>query len=156
MIIYRRTDSDDSDFRKLVALLDKHLAFLDGDEHAFYAQFNKIHLLRNVIVCYEDDQPIGCGAFKEVEPGKAEIKRMYVQPSYRGKGIGSGVLDQLERWASELGYTSCILETGKKQPEAISLYKKAGYQVTESYGQYLNVENSVCMKKELIRKIFTT
>ncbi len=149
MIQFRRTSSDDTDFRELVALLDKDLALRDGDEHAFYAQFNKIQAIRNVIVCYEDSKPIGCGAFKEFEPGKVEIKRMYMLPEQRGKGTGLAILSQLEDWASELGYTTCVLETGKKQPEAISLYKKGGYSITQNYGQYAGVENSVCMRKEL-------
>jgi GNAT superfamily N-acetyltransferase len=149
MIIFKRTSSDDSDFRELVALLDKDLALRDGDEHAFYAQFNKIPSLRNVIICYDNDIAVGCGAFKELEPGKVEIKRMYTIPEQRGKGRAFAILEQLEDWAAELGYTTCILETGKKQPEAISLYKKAGYRVTENYGQYAGVENSVCMRKEV-------
>ncbi|MEO6612875.1 MAG: GNAT family N-acetyltransferase [Chitinophagaceae bacterium] len=149
MILFRRTSSADNDFRELVVLLDKDLALRDGDEHAFYAQFNKIQAIKNVIVCYEENQPVGCGAFKEFEPGKVEIKRMYVHPEQRGKGTGLAILTQLENWARELGYTSCVLETGKKQPEAIRLYKKAGYHITENYGQYASVENSVCMRKEM-------
>jgi putative acetyltransferase len=149
MIIFRRTSSDDNDFQKLVAHLDDYLASMNGDQHAFYDQFNKIHLLKNTIVCYEDDRPIACGAFKEIGPGKVEIKRMYVLPEHRGKGAGFGVLEQLEAWASELGYATYVLETGKRHFEAISLYKKAGYHITENYGQYAGVENSVCMMKEL-------
>jgi ribosomal protein S18 acetylase RimI-like enzyme len=55
----------------------------------------------------------------------------------------------VESWAAELNYPECILETGKNQPEAIRLYKKAGYAIINNYGQYENVENSVCMKKTM-------
>ncbi len=149
MITFNRTLSNDAHFQSLVALLDKDLAIRDGDEHSFYAQFNKIENLRNVIVCYIDNEPIGCGAFKEYDKKKVEIKRMYVQPEHRGLGIGLKILIELELWASELNYTECILETGKKQPEAIRLYQKAGYEIIKNYGQYENVENSVCMKKAI-------
>ena len=149
MTTFNRTASENEDFKALVALLDKDLKTRDGDEHAFYAQFNKIENIRNAIVCYIDKKPIGCGAFKEYGPGKAEIKRMFVLPEYRGQGIGLNILKELELWAAELNYRECILETGKKQPEAIGLYQKAGYSVIPSYGQYKNIENSVCMTKTI-------
>jgi putative acetyltransferase len=149
MITFKRTISDNPDFQKLVVLLDKELSIRNGSEHSFYSQFNKIDSLRNVIVCYDDDEPIGCGAFKEYEKGKAEIKRMFVIPEKRGQGIASGILKELELWAAQLHFSECILETGKKQPEAISLYQKAGYEITKNYGQYEHVENSVCMKKKI-------
>lgn len=150
MTAFIRCSSDNTDFKNLVAMLDKDLAVRDGDEHSFYAQFNKIENIRNVVVCYIDDKPIGCGAFKEYDKQKAEIKRMFVLPEYRGHGIGLTILKELEIWASELNYPECILETGKKQPEAIRLYQKAGYSITKNYGQYENIENSVCMKKGIL------
>ena len=149
MFTFIKTDSSNPDFRSLVTLLDKDLSIRDGDEHAFYAQFNKIDKIRNAIVCYEQDTAVGCGAFREYDEGRVEIKRMFVLPEHRGKGTGHAILKELEAWAAALGYTICILETGKKQPEAIRLYEKAGYRLMPSYGQYLNVENSVCMTKTL-------
>ncbi|MEO8770750.1 MAG: GNAT family N-acetyltransferase [Ferruginibacter sp.] len=150
MTIFNRTTSDDNGFRELVALLDKDLAIRDGDEHGFYAQFNKIDTIKNVIICYIDNKPIGCGAFKPYDEKKVEIKRMFVHPEYRGHGIGLNILKELELWAAELNYPACILETGKKQPEAIRLYEKAGYNIIKNYGQYENVENSVCMMKTIL------
>lgn len=144
-----RTNSDDSDFRELVALLDADLRIRDGAEHSFYAQFNKIDKIRHVVVAYENESAIGCGAFREYELGVAEIKRMFVRPENRGRGIAGQILIELENWARELKYSQCILETGVKQPEAIRLYQKSGYEKIPSYGQYLNLENSVCMKKTL-------
>ena len=142
-----RTDSDNADFRALVALLDADLRIRDGAEHAFYAQFNKIDKIRHAVIAYQDGKVFGCGAFREYEPGVAEIKRMYVLEKMRGRGIAGVILAELENWAKELGFSECILETGRKQPEAIGLYKKHGYQTMPSYGQYLNVENSVCLRK---------
>ena len=150
MTQFIRTDSENEDFQTLVALLDADLAMRDGDEHAFYAQFNKTATIRNAIVCYVDDKAIGCGAFREYDESKVEIKRMFVLPQYRGHGIALKILNELELWAAELNYQEYILETGKKQPEAIRLYQKAGYSITASYSQYLNVENSVCMKKSIL------
>jgi GNAT superfamily N-acetyltransferase len=149
MIKLVRTDSDNNDFIQLVALLDRDLAIRDGEEHAFYAQFNKTNLLKNVVVAFDGDTAVGCGAFRPYETNTVEVKRMFVQPEQRGKGIAGMVLAELEKWAAELNITTCVLETGKKQPEAIGLYQKSGYSIIPSYGQYINVENSVCMKKVL-------
>ncbi len=147
MLTIKRTTSDDADFQQLVSYLDKYLSIIDGDEHAFYAQYNKIDALRNAVVCYEDTVPLGCGAFKAYDSTTVEIKRMYVAPESRGKGIASLLLKELENWAAELNYKKTILETGKKQTDAVHLYQKSGYTIIPNYGQYENVENSVCMKK---------
>jgi putative acetyltransferase len=146
----KKTNSENLDFQKLVVELDKDLAIRDGEEHSFYAQFNKIAAIKYAVVIYENEIPIGCGAIKEFEEGVMEVKRMFVLPNMRGKGIASIVLAELENWAKELGYSKCVLETGKMQPEAISLYKKNGYIIIKNYGQYENVENSVCFEKVLI------
>lgn len=145
-----RTDSKHPDFISLVKLLDADLAFRDGADNAYYAQFNKIDMLKNCVVAYIDGQAVGCGAFKPFEEGiSVEVKRMYVLESYRGKGIAGQILTELEKWAFELGYTQTVLETGKRQPEAIAVYTKHGYQITENYGQYKGLENSVCFQKHL-------
>jgi putative acetyltransferase len=146
-----RTDSGNSDFRELVALLDADLAILDGAEHSFYAQFNKIDKIRRAVVAYENGRAIGCGAFREYAPEVAEIKRMFVRLENRRRGAAQMILGELEAWARELNFSECILETGIKQPEAIGLYRKSGYETILCYGQYLNVANSVCMKKVLSR-----
>ena len=149
MFIFKKTDSSDPEFVALVTLLDADLAIRDGADHSFYSQFNKIDMIKNAIVCYENDVAIGCGAFKPFDKSSVEIKRMFVTPVNRGKGVGHLILEELEQWAAASGYQSCVLETGKKQPEAIRLYQKAGYDVIENYGQYAGVENSVCMKKDI-------
>ncbi|CAN5189591.1 GNAT family N-acetyltransferase [soil metagenome] len=144
-----RTDSDNTDFRELVVLLDEDLQIRDGAEHLFYAQFNKIDKIRYVIVAFENSEAIGCGAIKEYSRGAAEIKRMFVKVEWRGRGAAKRILSGLENWAGELGFTECILETGYNQPEAIALYRKSGYEVIPNYGQYAGVENSICMKKSI-------
>jgi putative acetyltransferase len=149
MINIIRTSSDNHDFIELVRLLDDDLAIRDGDKHTFYDQFNKIDNIRYVLVAYENNIPAGCGAIKEYKPDSMEVKRMYVLPENRKKGIASKILDELEIWASELFYSRCILETGKGQPEAIELYKKKGYKLIPNYGQYAGVENSLCFEKRL-------
>ena len=149
MIRLIRTDSDNKDFIQLVKQLDAELAILDGDEHAFYAQLNKTDKIKHVIVAYENDKPISCGAIREHSPTTMEVKRMYTIPESRGQGIATKVLNELENWASELAYQKCVLETGKRQPDAIWLYQKNGYKTIPNYGKYVEMENSVCFEKEI-------
>ena len=144
-----RTTSDNSDFQHLVVQLDAYLRVLDGDDHEFYAQFNKSSLLKNALICYENDLAVVIGAYKEYDSETVEIKRMFTLPEYRGKGIAKAILSELENWAKEEKYSFSILETGYMQKDAIHLYTKLGYEVIENFGQYIGVENSVCMKKKL-------
>ncbi|WP_276979173.1 GNAT family N-acetyltransferase [Flavobacterium filum] len=144
-----KTNSENKAFQQLVIELDKELAVRDGDEHAFYDQFNKITTIKHVILVYEEDKAVGCGALKEYNADTMEIKRMYVPLDKRGQGIATLIVQALESWAKELGYSKCILETGVNQPEAIRLYKKNNYTIIPNYGQYAGMVNSVCFQKAL-------
>lgn len=145
----KRTNSDDLDFQNLVKALDQELKIRDGEEHAFYAQLNKTDRIKHVIVMYDQDEPVGSGAFREYAPGIMEIKRMFVPLEKRGQGIASAVMAALETWCKELDVKKCILETGKNQPEAIRLYEKNNYTRIPNFGAYKDVTNSVCFEKEL-------
>lgn len=149
MIAIKRTDSTDETFHELVGALDKELAIRDGDEHVFYAQLNKTDHIRHVVVAYDGDVPVGCGAIRFYATNTMEVKRMFISLDKRGRGIASTVLGELEKWCRELGFAKCILETGKNQPEALRLYEKNGYRIIPNYGAYENVANSVCFEKTL-------
>ena len=149
MLTFLRTNSTHQDFISLVRQLDIELATIDGDEHSFYVQYNKIDKINHVIIAYENELPIACGAIKQFSENTMEVKRMYILAPYRGKGTASGVLIQLEKWAAEMNYSHCILETGIRQPDAIRLYGKNGYLPITNYGQYAGVENSRCFEKAL-------
>lgn len=149
MIQLLRSDSSHPDFAGLVRRLDAELAERDGSEHAFYARYNSIDAIQHVVIAIDGGRAVGCGAIKAFAPGVMEVKRMYILPESRGQGIAGRVLAELERWAGEIGCTALVLETGKKQPEAIRLYRKSGYSPIPNYGQYAGVENSVCFEKKL-------
>ena len=149
MIKIVRTDSSNEDFIALLRGLDAELAERDGSEHSYYVQFNKIDDIKHVLIAYDDGRPVSCGAIRPLGPGQMEVKRMFTVPHSRGYGIGATILDELESWAAELGASSCILETGKRQPEAIRLYERSGYTVIPNYDQYIGMENSVCFEKVL-------
>ena len=149
MYTLKRTNSDNIDFQKLVIELDKDLAIKNGDTNDFFAQYNIIGLIQHVIAVYEAHEAVGCGAMKKYENGVMEIKRMFVPMENRGKGIAGKILTELQVWAKELGYNKCILETGNKMIEAIGLYKKNNFKIIPNYGQYADIESSICFEKEL-------
>jgi len=144
-----RTNSENKDFINLVKELDAYLKITDEDEHDFYNQFNNIDVLKFVVVIYIDEKAVGCGAIKKFDDVAMEVKRMYVSPENRGKEIAQELIKELEAWAKEIGYKKCVLETGKRQVEAVKFYHKSNYKVMENYGQYKDMENSICFEKEL-------
>ncbi len=150
MPILIRTTSNNKDFKDLVALLNQELKIKDGHEHSFFEQFNKIDKIKHVVLAYKEDKAVGCGALRQYSDDITEIKRMYVHPSFRGRGIAGEILKELERWATELFFSECILETGKEHLEAVRLYEKSGYHLIPNFGQYEGVSNSLCMRKIIL------
>lgn len=144
-----RTTSEDHDFRNMVNALDKDLMIRNGETQNLYHQYNKIDHINHAIVVYANDKPLGCGCFKRFDDQTVEMKRMFVLPEMRGKQLAAQLLQALEQWAIEEGFTKAVLETGVRQVEAIRLYTVAGYSLTENYGQYVGMEDSICYRKEL-------
>jgi len=145
-----RTTSENLQFRQLVVLLDGDLTSRYGELQKHYSQFNHIDFLDTVVIAYENEVAAGCGCFRNFAPETVEIKRMYVRPEFRGRGISRQLLAELEKWALEKGYMKSVLETGNLQTEAIHLYHHAGYTEIPNYGNYEGNETSICMSKKLI------
>ena len=104
------------------------------------------------VIAWLAGEPVGCGAwrpFSDAEPGVVEIKRMYVEPALRRRGIARAILNQLEKLAQADGYSTARLETGAKQPHAIRLYETSGYRRIEPFGRYRDDPLSVCFEKRL-------
>ena len=150
MINLVRTDADNSHFIRLVELLDAELAIRDGEDHAFYHQFNSLDGIKHVVLVFDDDLAVGCGALKTFNHDTMEVKRMFTRPEHRGKNVAGMVLKELEKWAAELGHKNLVLKTGFNQPEAIRLYQKNLFKVIDNYGQYVGVKNSICFGKILV------
>ena len=146
-----RTDVKNKDFKSLVVKLDAELTIRDGDDHDFYHQFNGLDNIKYVIIAYQNNTPVACGAIKQYDSNTMEIKRMYVALEHRRLGYAMEILIALQAWTKELGFGRCILETGHAQPEAIALYQKAKFDIIENYGQYAGIENSICFGKKLLQ-----
>jgi GNAT superfamily N-acetyltransferase len=146
---FLRTTSEHPNFRKLVKALDEDLYRRNGDIQSQYEQYNQIDKIKHAIVIYFEGQAVGCGCFKRFDDQTVEMKRMFVLPEMRGKQFAARMLQELEKWAAEEGNTRAVLETGRRQVEAQRLYSLAGYSLTENYGQYIGMDDSICYQKEL-------
>lgn len=146
-----RTQVTDENFLKMVSELDVYLATLYGEIQTDYNQYNTLKPIPYAMVAYDGDEPLGCGAMKEYDPTTMELKRMYVNERHRGKGIGTMLIHELEKWCIELNHTRCILETGPWQKEAIALYKKSGYSEIPKFGPYVNMDFSICFEHVLTK-----
>jgi GNAT superfamily N-acetyltransferase len=155
MAILFRTNATNEDFKKLVAELDAELWIRYPAIQQNFAPHNKISESARVVIAYHDDQPVGCGCFRPMdEPDTIEVKRMYVAPGFRARGIAKLILNELEKWAIQEGFSKSKLETGFNQPEAVALYKRCQYELIPNYPPYTNMKESMCLAKALTQTPF--
>jgi GNAT superfamily N-acetyltransferase len=147
--LLKRTNAADIDFQMLITHLDHELWNELNEDQATYDQYNKVPDLNTVIIAYKSKQAVACGCFKEIVPGTVEIKRMFVEKEWRGKGLSKIMLNGLEQWAVEKGYVYAILETSIHFATARRLYETSGYIIIPNYPPYEGLQESVCMKKQL-------
>jgi GNAT superfamily N-acetyltransferase len=102
------------------------------------------------LVAEIDEVPAACGAWRALSPGVAEIKRMYVEPGFRRRGLAQLVVAALEDGAARAGHRSVVLNTGREQPEALALYAQLGYEPVSSYGVYACAPGAVFLGKDLV------
>lgn len=148
---FKRTDGKDKDFIENCRLLDIDLDRRVGKKikRDKYKKFNRIDEIQQAIVVYEGNKAVGGGAIRRYNDEDIELKRVFVHAEYQGQGIGSKLVSLLIEWAEELGYQRMILETGELLAESCAVYKKLGFQVIPNYGPYVDMEESLCMAKEL-------
>jgi GNAT superfamily N-acetyltransferase len=138
--------------RKLIGELDAELNRLYPEEGANFLLLDAAEVEEGrgaFLVARTGKEPVGCGAVRLRDTHTAEIKRMYVVPSARGRGIGVQVLAMLETEARRLGARRAVLETGERQPAALALYARAGYVVIPAFDEYAGAHHSLCMAKAL-------
>jgi len=143
---------DSPDAQRLIAALDAGLAQLYPPEQRFGPNLKAQHLEggRGIFLLARDDgRAVGSGAIRLIDAKTAEVKRMYVEPDQRGRGIGRAVLADLEAAAQRMGARRLVLETGTHSPEALALYGRAGFTQVDCWGEYATSPTSVCMEKLL-------
>lgn len=137
-----------ADFRALAAKLDDYYFSLVGDIQLQYAEPNRPENMSALAVAYEGENPVGCGAWKAIDQRTAEIKRIFVEPACRRKGVASALIRALEADAASSGRQKLILETAVDTQNSHRLYLSLGYQVREYYGSPAGAENCLCFEKE--------
>lgn len=144
--VVRIVETNSPDFEVLVAaLIDE----LEVRYPGLSEEEPPPHDLLAAVVVYEADNPVGCGALRELEAGVGEIKRMFVRPEARGRGAARRILEALETHGRSLGYTVLRLGSGVRQPEALALYESSGYRRIPLFGDYSTSELCVCYEKPL-------
>jgi putative acetyltransferase len=152
VVEFRREDLSAPVVQRLIGALNAELEARYPEEGANFFRLDPDEVSGGrgaFLVAYLNDKPIGCGAVRLIEPGLAEIKRMYVDPGIRGRRVGRQIVDALEAHARQLGAKRIVLETGPRQPEAIAMYAHAGFHEIPLYGEYIGSQFSVCMAKDL-------
>lgn len=137
------------DFRALAALLDAYYFTLVGEIQLKYAEPNRPENMNARVVVYDGDLPAACGAWKAVDGETAEIKRIYVRPECRRKGIATALIGALEADAAATGRKKLILETAVDTTGSHSLYLSLGYKQRDYYGSPAGAENCLCFHKEI-------
>jgi putative acetyltransferase len=143
---------DSVDARRLIAALDEHLASRYSADQRFGPNLKPEHLEAGIgtfVVARTDGRAVGCGALRKLDGSTAEVKRMYVEPQLRGRGVATEILDHLEDAARGFGVTRLVLETGIYQAEAIALYRRAGFAPVRCWGEYAESLTSVCFEKTI-------
>jgi GNAT superfamily N-acetyltransferase len=143
---------DSADARRLVEALDAHLASRYTPEQRFGPNLKPAQLapgLGTFVVARMEGRPVGCGAVRLLDPTTVEVKRMFVEPETRGRGVAKEILAHLEGFGRELGARRAVLETGVYQDEAIGLYRRAGYRQVDCWGEYTTSPTSVCYEKAI-------
>lgn len=149
---YEYTNGCNQDFITLCHALDDFLNDLVGGEknRSQYIPYNSLDDIHDVIIIYDEKVPVGCASFKHYENTIAEVKRVFIQSEYRGRGISKIMMELLEQKAKDKGYHKLILESGEPLASAMILYRKIGYHVIPNFGQYKDMPDSICMEKNLL------
>lgn len=147
------TDAANLDFIRLTKELDENLNGISADrpeeERTKYASFNELLGITRAFVLYDKEVAIGCAAFKKYAMDTVEVKRVFISEKYRGKGLSKMLLSELEMQVRKEGFSRLILETGKNNRAAVSMYKAINYREIGNFPPYTDMEDSICLSKDL-------
>jgi putative acetyltransferase len=149
----RLSTLESSDAIRLIAALNEELKAAFPEPGATHFSLSGAQVEAGdgaFVIAYLDDEAVGCGAVRRLDAATAELKRMYVAPAVRGRGIGRALVEALEQQARLLGTSRVVLETGTRLAPALRLYEAMGYTRIPLFGEYLaSPETSRCFGKSL-------
>ena len=151
-VFFRWTDGMDKDFRKFYLDTEAYYSKIVGGlkNRMDFVPYNLSDSVSDVVIAYVENTAVGCTGLRKYEEGIAEIKRMWVDPEYRGKHISTKLLEMIEERARQTGFRKAILQTRSIMKEAVNLYINHGYQLIENYPPYDHLDGAICFAKELL------
>ena len=150
-IDYRWTDGNDEDFRKFYLKTEEFYSSIVGGlkNREAFVPYNLSESISDVLIASVEGVAVGCAGLKAYSDSDVEIKRVWVDPEFRGNHISSAMMDALEQRAAELGFGRAILQTRPQMEAAVHLYTKRGYELIDNYPPYDKLEGAICFAKEL-------
>ena len=150
-IKYKWTDGNNEDFQKFYLKTEEFYSSIVGGlkNRAAFVPYNISESITDVLIASVDGVAVGCAGLKAYSDSDVEIKRVWVDPEFRGNHISTVMMDELEKKAVELGFKRAILQTRPQMEEAVHLYTKRGYVLIDNYPPYDKLEGAICFAKEL-------
>ena len=149
--VFRWTDGDDPAFRRFYDITEAYYSRIVGgaDRRRAFVPYNASDGIPDVALAFLDGEAVGCAGLKRYSDADAEVKRLWVEPAFRGKGIATMLMDRVEERAKAQGYRRVILQTRPIMPDAVALYEKRGYRLIPNYPPYDRLDGAVCYAKAL-------
>ena len=150
-IDFRWTDGRDIAFHDFYLKTEEFYSSIVGGRknREAFIPYNISEAISDVLIAEVDGKAVGCGGLKMYSKNAIEIKRLWVEPEYRGNHIASELMERLEERAEREGCTRLILQTRPQMEEAVSLYKKRGYKLIDNYPPYDKLEGAICFEKRI-------
>ena len=150
-IKYKWTDGNNEDFREFYLKTEEFYSSIVGGlkNRAAFVPYNISESITDVLIASVSGVAVGCAGLKAYSDSDVEIKRVWVDPEFRGNHISTVMMDELEKKAVELGFKRAILQTRPQMEEAVHLYTKRGYVLIDNYPPYDKLEGAICFAKEL-------
>ena len=148
---YIWTDGNNQDFQRFYLKTEEYYSKIVGGKknRTGFIPYNLSESISNVLIAYADGKAVGCAGLKRYSGQDVEIKRVWVEPEWRGKHIATALMDQIEDKARQMGFKRAILQTRPIMPDAVGLYESRGYLLVENYPPYDKLEGAICMALDL-------
>ncbi|MCM1153769.1 MAG: GNAT family N-acetyltransferase [Roseburia sp.] len=151
---FKWTNSNDEDFKKFYLITEEYYSRIVGglENRRAFVPYNISDSIQDVVIAYKDNKAAGCAGLKAYSPTDAEVKRVWVEPDYRGQRLATKLMECIEAKAKEQNFQRTILQTREIMQDAVSLYRKLGYQQIADYPPYDKLAGAVCFAKNLCQK----
>lgn len=148
---FRWTDGTDKAFQKFYLITEDYYSSIVGgvENRKSFIPYNISASIQDVLVAYIDDVPVACSGLKKYSESYIEIKRVWVEPEYRGHHIATDMMKIIEEKAKRQGFRRAILQTREIMNDAVKLYEKLGYYRINNYPPYDKLDGAICFSKEL-------